>query len=309
VSAAGTSLLTVPRTVDTRPPRRYAPSPLLRGTVRQSLIALTLVLSSACAPQASRPVPDVATGLVGIPIEDETLLNGTWGVMFEFATILTLPVVGDRNAGSQQLWLHTRTWDEGQQRYNESFRWCWLDVWEVEGNKLVVPDSTIERHPAHTFTSTVNGLNGTWEASRILDLWGVRNLPDPETTALPTRHNWQTPPQSDWIFDEDEDGKPATSARAHGITEGDVFQVVRGLYGFKGTVINADRIQGLVNVRSYQQNAIKADRVIAEGESVIRQDADPLNTWFDMIRMTDGATCGDVKAAHADGRLARRRPF
>lgn len=273
-----------------------------------------LLLAAACGP-----LPAFPFGLgdrhiegqlpAGIAVQDETELDGTWGVVFEFATILTLPVLGDRNAGSQQLWLHNRTFNPQQGEYEETSRWCSIDVWEVEGNRLTIPDSTLQKHPAMSFTATLDKERGYLHAPHMLDLWGLRNLPDPNTTDVPTRHNWNSPPQSDWIYDEDEDGHPATTGHTTGVAGGEVYQVVRGIYEFEGSVVEPGRIRGLATAKRYEQNVLQSTNSLAEGESRVRQDPDENLTWFEMVQLTHGAGCGEVIAAQQDGRLAQRRPF
>jgi hypothetical protein len=272
-------------------------------------IMITALAVAACSAAPRIPEPNPVTGLMGIPLDDPTILNGKWGAVVELATILTLPVVGDRNAGSQQLWLHDRRWDTAQGVYQETFRWCAIDVWEVEGNTLEIPVSTLEHHAPVAFISALDTGRGTFTVAHILDLWGWRNMPDPVSTPVPNQDNWQSPPQSDWIFDEDEDGQPATTGYTHGITGGEVRQVIRGQYAFDGTVVAEDRIQGLVTMLEYQQNAIDATNPLAKGESKVRQDPDLRATWFEMVKLPDDASCDAVKQSQADGRLASKRPF
>ncbi|MEW5851886.1 MAG: hypothetical protein AB2A00_24060 [Myxococcota bacterium] len=275
--------------------------------MKQMLLVLGALSLTTCAQQSSPP-PDAVTGLQGVATEAGSLA-GTWGMVVELATILTLPVFGDRNAGSQNLWLVTRSWDASAGVYRDSFVWCDLEVWEVEGNKLTVSPETLHKHPAVHFSSTVDHASGSMKAEHVLDIWGLRNLPDPYNTELPTRHNWEQSPQRDWIYDEDEDGKPATTGHTTGAAAGEVYQVVRGIYTFDATVIGPDRIQGLTTMEKYEQNVIDATNPLAEGESKVRQDPDPRNTWLDMARLREGATCDDAIQARADGRLSATRPF
>src|SRR5687767_1401617 len=107
------------------------------------LPALALVLV-ACSQSSSPPPPDEKTGLVGVKI-GEGELAGTWGLVIEFATIVTLPIVGDRNGGSQGIRLLTRTWDVDARVYREDFQWCDSEVFEVEGTRTEVPDETYPR--------------------------------------------------------------------------------------------------------------------------------------------------------------------
>lgn len=70
---------------------------------------------------------------------------------------------------------------------------------------------------------------------------------------------------------------------------------------------------GLVRTDRLQQNLLDSTINVAgqnyAGETKQRPDDDPKNSWFQMVRVPDGSTCEEAKAARADGRLSLRRPF
>src|SRR4051794_35879423 len=81
-----------------------------------------------CGPQQQQHFND-DTGLEGVPTVEGSLA-GTWGLVVEFALILQIAIVGDKNGGSQGLRLLTRTWDADRKVYKETFRWCRNEVFE-----------------------------------------------------------------------------------------------------------------------------------------------------------------------------------
>ena len=46
-----------------------------------------------------------------------------------------------------------------------------------------------------------------------------------------------------------------------------------------------------------------------KSEGSAKPDPDPLASWFDMLRLKSGASCEDLAAAIADGKLTKTRPF
>lgn len=276
-----------------------------------SLVVLAALMAS-CAPQGCPPTDephyDDDTGLQGVSIPEGSLV-GSWGLVVEFALIIRVAVVGDRNGGSQGIRLLTRTWDADRKVYRETFTWCRNDVFEVEGTKSVTPQSTLEILTNPVWESTVNHDTGEYVTTNIIDLWGLHNMPDELNTELPTHENYDQPPQSDWVYDEDNDGKPGVTANLMGGINAEVNIVTRSVYVLDGTITSADKVTGLNRIQKSQQHTIKSDNRLAEGESNNRPDPDPKNSWFDAVRLRDGATCDDVIAAYNDGRLHTRRPF
>ncbi|MEW5847655.1 MAG: hypothetical protein AB2A00_02535 [Myxococcota bacterium] len=274
-----------------------------------------LGLVTACLLSCSQPPtppfipPDDDTGLVGVSVPEGSLA-GTWGVVIEWATVVTVPILGDRNGGSQGSRIWKRTWDAASKTYQDEFRWCTDDIFEVEGTRSVVSDATLAKLAAVTLTSTANHEQGEYTTNTVIDLWGVRNLPDPVETELPKKDNYQTPPQSDWMWDEDDDGNPGVTVKLTGSISADAYLVSRSVYRLEGTVLSTDHIQGLARSQKTNQHTVKATNSLAEGESKTRPDtSNPKASWFDMVRLGDNATCDDVRAALADGRLATRQPF
>lgn len=274
--------------------------------LRLPLLILPPLLIGACG--GGTGVIDEETGLQGRSIE-EGALAGTWAQKTNFATIVPIPVLGDRPGGGSSTRLVHRTWIAAEQRYEESFIRCTNDVQEVEGTKTIVKDETLAKIAPGKYGTTAAHGDGTWTATDIMDLWGVRNLPDPVETPLPTPANFKEPPQSDWVWDEDGDEKPGVTIFMRGTLSADVYVIKRNIYSFEGTILDEDHVQGLIRQGKSESNSLESDVSWLAGEGSSRPDADPLNSWFDMIRLPDDAGCDEVKAAVADGRLAATRPF
>lgn len=278
-----------------------------------SAMTLIAVMGAAASCGQVLPTPpwvhyDDKTGLVGVPTEEGDLA-GTWAVVVEWANISTLPILGDRNSGAQGSRLVNRVWDGSLGKYREDFIWCSDEVFEVEGTRSVFDDATIEGLDRVNYQSNVEHARGSYKTDTVLDLWGVRDLPNGFDTPLPTKDNYQQQPQASWMVDTENDGHPGFTAHLQGGLNADAYNVARSVYVLDGTVLGTDRVRGIARAQASEQHTVAGSTSLVEGEAVQRPDPDPKQSWFDMVRVEATATCADVRAALSDGRLANRRPF
>jgi hypothetical protein len=274
--------------------------------LRTASLAVCLSLAAGCGP--TRGATDPVTNLVGLSTSKGSLA-GTWAQVVVTATIVPIPVLGDQPGGGRSTRLVQRVWDAAAGHYTEEFVRCTNDIIDVEGEKTVVPQETIPKIAPVHYASTVDHAQGTYSTETIIDLWGVRNLPDPIETPLPTPDNYQAAPQSDWVWDEDGDGKPGVTIVMGGAVAGKVFVCKRTIYTFSGTVVGKDRVQGLVSTTKLESNSLDSTVSWLKGVGHSTADPDPRKSWFDEVRLKSGATCEDVAAVVSDGTLATNRPF
>jgi hypothetical protein len=203
-----------------------------------------------------------------------------------------------------------RVWNAKTKVYEDTFVRCTNKVLPVEGTDTIVRPETLAKMSPITHEVAVDHDLGVFLSGNVIDLWGVRDLPDPLTTALPTKDNFKQEPQSNWMWDEDEDGHPGVTIFMRGTLAADLYVVKRNVYVFDGTIVSDDRIQGLNVTSVSESNSVESTVGWIAGEGTAKSDPDPLKSWFDMVRLKDGATCADVAAAVAEGRLAvEARPF
>ncbi len=69
---------------------------------------------------------------------------------------------------------------------------------------------------------------GAFEASDVVWLWGLRDVADPLTYALPTKDTWQADPH---VFDQDGDGQPGVTMTILS-PQGDRYMVRRAVWSF-----------------------------------------------------------------------------
>ncbi|MBI5494048.1 MAG: hypothetical protein HY904_03415 [Deltaproteobacteria bacterium] len=274
---------------------------------RSLLLAAALPLCAACGPRAYSS--DI--GVPGVPLE-EGQLAGTWYGQIEFATIIRLPVFGNRNAGANGGRLLEITWHPDERVYRMVARWCWDDVFEVEGTHNTFTDETLHKLRPSTLILRVDDAKGELLADKYVDLWGVQNLPDPEHTDLPNKDNYQRDPQRSWMLDEDEDGQPGVTVHVSGSFNGEGHIVNRSVFSLDGVARTVDELIGLVPTEKAEQKMLDSNIRLAgqsAGDTDQRPDPDPKASWFQFIRGSAGATCADVLAARDRGALSYRRPF
>jgi hypothetical protein len=142
----------------------------------------------------------------------------------------------------------------------------------------------------------------------VVELWGVHDMPEPETTSLPEQNDYQQTPQSDWVYDEDQDGAPAITEQSQGAVSGTMNVVERTVFSVKGFILSADRVQGLVDMKANGSNRLSATNSLLLGQTITRVDPSRV-AWFDSARLTAPATCEDVASAVASHSVSTKQPF
>lgn len=268
-------------------------------------------LAASCGGKQGTFSSDI--GVDGVALEEGSLA-GTWLGQFQVGSVVDVPVVGPRYGGSSSGRLVKLRWDAGSGTYAAETTWCWAEVFEVEGLQHAFDDAGIARLRQGTATITADHAHGAVNFSRVLDLWGVRDLPDPYDTPLPTHDDYTQAPQSSWVFDEDGDGHPGFTDHMSGTVEGDAYVLVRTIFAPHGVARSPDELVGLVAPERLEQRILDSTSslwAVQQDALETRQspDPDPRQSWFQVVRAGEGATCDDVRAARADGRLAAVRPF
>lgn len=269
------------------------------------LLCAVPLCTVGCAPQRGNTNDE--TGLVGLQMAPGSL-SGTWAQYVETHTIVPVPVFGDKPGGGTSTRLVKRRWLPSEHHYVDTFTRCSNDVFPVMDQKTVVSAETLARIVPASYVSTVDE-GGAWVALDTVDLWGVHDLPDDRETPLPTKDNFTAQPDSNWLWDEDDDGRPGVTVFSKGLVEARLGVCKRTVQTFDGTIVEPDRIQGLVRTSKAESNVVDATISWLRTEGSVTPDPDPLASWFDMVRVRDGATCDDVAQALAAGTLRTTRPF
>jgi hypothetical protein len=289
--------------------------------------AVTLLLLGAiCALAAScsDPVYDDDLGIQAIPVEAGEL-EGTFGYKSVSAVLITVPVPGFENTygGTENYRLVQRTWDAAAGSYTQTTQLCGGEEYEVAGVIQTIPEATFRRVPASTAEAvTVDHGRGTFAVADQVQVWGAV-LPDPVTTELPEdAEQAALPPHVDRIYDMDEDGNPGFTTRYSGLFTGALYSVQRRVIWVEGITLGPERLLGLIKTEydavglggefeggEERDAGPEEERERDEELSLFEVHPDPKESWFEEVRLGDDATCDDVMALEAEGRLSRIRPF
>jgi hypothetical protein len=268
-------------------------------------------LAAGCAPPA--PHYDDAIGLEGVPIEPGALA-GVFAHKVFAATLVQVPIPGieDELGGGFQWLLLERIYDEDDSVYRQRSALCGGMNVEVHGTAADAPESTYRAVPASE-AEVVSAVHdtGAYEASGLLQLWGLKDLDDPAHAPLPAdAAEAASPAFAPHIYDLDADGKPGYTTFVTGLANGEAYAVLRRKTAYRGVSLGNDRVVGLA-ATSYESTLLGASSPTVE--AVMGSQAppypDPGESWFDEVRIADTSTCDDVLQLDEAGGLARRRPF
>lgn len=281
---------------------------MLRGILVAVPSAFAL-LAAGCP--AEPPYYDDDLGVQAIPAPAGSHA-GTFALKTRNQTLVHVPVLGDYEGGGDNFRLVTRTWDEAAALYRQESTLCGGYNFEVAGVVTEAPQSTYRAVPASTAEEVVIEHEvGTYVATGHLQLWALRDLPDPYATALPTtKEEAAVPPWDERIYDMDGDGNPAMTLFVSGAVEGEVYAFQRKTVDLDGIILGPDHAIGLAaNTNEALTVAANNPLVDRQSEGSSEPHPDAKRSFFEEVRIADGATCDDVMDAAEDGTLPELPPF
>ena len=282
-------------------------TPVQRARSAACALAAGALLGACPAPPA--PFYDDDIGVEALPIEPGTLA-GTFALKTLNVRIVHVPVLGDYEGGGVNYRLVERTYDATTDTYAQQSQLCGGRNFEVAGVTTDEPQSSYRRVPRSTAETVTVNADGAYEATGHLQLWALRDLPDPFNTPLPDRAGAAGAPWTDRIFDMDEDGEPGFSAVLSGALEGKVYAFQRKTVNIHGVVRGPDLALGLAdNVNELVTLGASNDFIDRPDEGSSEPHPDPKQSWFQEARLPDGADCDDVIVAETQGLLSAVRPF
>jgi hypothetical protein len=277
--------------------------------MRQAWVTVVWGVLAAC-DGAPTPVYDDDIGVEAIPIAPGEAA-GTFAVKVVNTTLVKVPVLGDYAGGGVNFRLAVRTWDADAGLYRQRSQLCGGYNIEVAGVLTSVPEPTY-RAVAPSEQEVVEIDEGGAYAQRDhLQLWGLRDLPDPFSTPLPAnRDEAAQPPHVDRIFDMDVDDRPGITSIVSGAVNGEVYVAQRKTVATRGVVRGPDRAFGLSeNTNELVQLGNNNALLDRQGEGSAGPHPDPLRSWFEEVRVADDFSCEDVMQAEDNGILSILPPF
>ncbi len=276
--------------------------------VSATVVVIADAAVSGCAPVAPRYDDDI--GIEAIPIAPGEAA-GTFALKVVNTTLVRIPVLGDAAGGGTNYRLVRRTWDADAGLYRQTSRLCGGYNVEVGGVTTTLPESTYRAVPESDAEVVSIDDDGTYTQTDHLQLWGLRDLPDPFSTALPeNKDEAQRSPHDDRIYDMDDDDNPGVTAQITGAVQGDVFIIQRKTVTTTGVILGPDRALGLAkNTNELVQLGNTNPLLDRQSEGSSEPHPDPRRSWFEEVRVDDDADCDLVMRAEDDGLLSVTAPF
>jgi hypothetical protein len=271
--------------------------------------AFALLVTTACGG-GPPPVFNDDIGVEAIPIAPGEAA-GTFALKVVNTTLVQVPVLGDYAGGGVNYRLVTRTFDEEAGLYRQSSQLCGGFNVEVAGVLTSVPEPTYRAVAPSTAEIVEIDEGGAYAQRDHIQLWGLRDLPEPFTTPLPAdKVEAAEAPHNARIFDMDDDGNPGITSIISGAVNGEVYVIQRKTVTTSGVVLGPDRALGLsVNTNELVQLGNNNALLDRQSEGSAAAHPDPLRSWFEEVRVDETFTCDDVMRAEEDGILSVRRPF
>ena len=260
------------------------------------------------------PVFDDNIGVEAIPI-DAGAAAGTFALKVVNTTLVHVPVLGDFAGGGTNYRLVKRTFNADENVYEQSSILCGGFNVEVSGVVTSLPESTYRAVAPSVAEKVTIDDTGVYDQTDHLQLWGLRDLPDPFKTPLPTtKEEAAQEPHKDRIYDMDEDDNPGVTSLVSGAVSGEVFVIQRKTVTTHGVILGPDHAIGLAqNTNEVLQLGNTNALLDRQSEGSSEPHPDPKRSWFEEVRVDDAlegsAGCDFVMGAEEDGLLSRFAPF
>lgn len=274
---------------------------------RTWLVTAGVCVGFGCAPA---PVYDQELGVQAIGAE-EGALAGTFALKIRSLTLEETPVLGEQEGGGINFVKVTRTYDAEAGLYRQQSQLCGGFSYPVAGVGTSMPFSTYQQvAPSVQETVEVDHDRGTYRERGHLQLWALRDLPDPYNTPLPfDAAEAEQAPHRDHIYDHEDDGKPGVTIFIDGFISGEIYGVQRKKVELDGVILGPDQALGFARLQKESVQLGANNDLLKLGAGSARDHPDPKESWFFEIRIADDAGCDEVLAAEEDGRLPAFAPF
>lgn len=237
-------------------------------------------------------------------------LAGTFALRVEVSHLVKLPLLPDRVNEGINILLVQREHVRGEE-YRQTARMCSVRNGSVLGSGVQVRDQALRNLPLTHDTVRVEAATGRYSSRGHVQIWGIKPVPEAYTAPFPTSlEASKLPPYSDWVIDMDEDGQLGVSMQATGLASGELQGIQRKAFRLEGMVLTADRILGLASMEKEALVLSSTSRVIRAGRYTKGESSgDKALSFFEEIRLADGAGCEAVRALVAAGGFLQDSPF
>lgn len=240
------------------------------------------------AGRAMGPDAAVPAGATTPPPGAVEMLAGSFAMQTRFATIQTLPFLGDQRSVARALALVTIAEEGGVLRFTE--RGCHVEIEGGGGSAMTdIPDAIPRSIPASVTTLEFREMGGTWHWTRPMVEVPVGWRASGAGEALPMNA------MDARVFDQDGDSNPGVTVHVSGLATGDVYVVQRQRAWYTGALaLTADELRGDNHSEGSEQRTIGASTMLLNTDIPSRDDPDRRDDTVRIRRIEPSYDCDRV---------------
>jgi len=230
----------------------------------------------------------LVTNSVPASVPKPPSISGTWALKTVSAREIDVPVVGvvvSRSIALAALRIRQRG-----TRLSVKQKLCRLSLdTDSASLSMTLPKAFTRAFRWDKYSAELTRTDGRWRFERpeVIRVFGAK-LQAPSVDRLP---NTATDSR---LRDHDRDGKPAVTMHIGGIVNGRIYFVSRDRVSFNGFLSeDANSAFGPMQLRRERVTVQASNPLLGKSPSS-REHPDPAQSYFQMVRLSDGQACRDV---------------
>jgi hypothetical protein len=220
---------------------------------------------------------------------EQIIPPGRYRLEMVMASISRLPFFGTSKSASRSISLVEIREDGGQ--LIQSHHVCDFRVLDDSAMiKMVFPDKFVAALAKHTTTIQVEQDGDGWRYRVDLGIERIGYRPGPGNSKLPTTADDPS------VYDWDGDGKPGATLKLSVplLPDGELYVVQRGHSVLNGRITQPGRIEGAIDVRSFDHRVLGARPGFLNKSPEIQPD--PKESRFSITPVAADSTCDSLRA-------------
>jgi hypothetical protein len=231
----------------------------------------------------------LASPVISLAQEKSMLPPGMYRLEMIMASISRLPFFGTSKSASRSISLVEIRADGGE--LIQSHRVCDFRVLDDSAMiKMIFPDKFVAALAQHTYPIQLEKDAHGWRYRADLGIERIGYRPGAGDTKLPTGTDDPS------VYDWDGDGNPGATLKLSVplLPDGELYVVQRGHSVLNGLITQAGRIEGTIDVLSFEHRVLGARPGFLNKSPEIQ--ADPKESRFSIKQVAAGSTCDSLRA-------------
>ena len=226
---------------------------------------------------------------IALAQEDAMLPAGPYRLEMIMASISRLPLFGTSKSASRSISLVEIREQDGE--LMQSHRVCDFRVLDDSAMiKMIFPDKFVAALAQHTYPIQLEKDAGGWRYRADLGVERIGYRAGAGDTKLPAVVDDPA------VYDWDDDGNPGATLKLAVplLPPGELYVVQRGQSILNGRITQPGRIEGAIEVRSFEHRVLGARPAFLNKSPEIQPD--PKESRFSISRVAAGSTCESLRA-------------